>query len=90
MLQVVADLDHEILALELKTLEARMLQDVGDGVRVRHRERARPAGRLLVLLRALEELRDDRLGAVQPLVVELASPDRRCSGALDCETSTTM
>ena len=75
MLQVVADLDRKILALELKALKSRMLQNVGNGVRVRHGEGTRPAGRRVVLLRAVEELLDDRLGAVQPLVVELASPD---------------
>ena len=41
----------------------------------RHRERPGAAGRLVVLLRPLDEPLDDRLRAVQPLVVDPPPPD---------------
>ena len=75
LVEVVADLDREVAALQRDLLEPGKHQLLADGVGARHRERPGAAGRLVGLLRVIEVLVDDLLGAPDPLVVELAPPD---------------
>ncbi len=60
---------------KLNVGEPGVLEDVGDRVCVCHRERPRPAGRLIGLFVSLEVVGDNELGAVEPVVVELSPPD---------------
>ena len=75
VVEVVADLQRQVAALQADLLEAGDLQLLADRVGVGHRERARPAGRLVGLLGVVEVLVDDQLGAAHPIVVLLAPPD---------------
>ena len=72
---VVAHPQRQVAAAQLDRLEAGDRQLLADRVGVRHRERARAAGRLVGLLGVLEVLLDHLLGLPDPAVVELAPPD---------------
>src|SRR6185437_5959784 len=73
-IEVFADRDRDITALKRDVGEARETQDLTRGVGVGHRERTRAARRLVVLVGSLYYALDDRLGAVQPVVVDAPSP----------------
>ena len=81
VVEVVADLQGQVAALQGDLLEAGDLELLADRVGVGHRERPRPAGRLVGLLGVLEVLVDDELGAMHPVVVFLAPPDDRTEPA---------
>ena len=70
-----ADPHRQVAAQQRDVLEAGALQHVAGRVGVGHRERPRPAGRLVVLLGPADDLLHDRLGAVEPVVVLAPAPD---------------
>ena len=75
LVDVAPDQDRAVAALETDVAEARVQEHVARGVGVRHRERAGPAGRLVVLLGPLDDLLHDLLRAVEPPIVDPLAPD---------------
>ena len=76
LVEVAADQDRQVAAAQRRRRRSRRAAGCSlDGVGVGHRERAGAAGRLVVLLGALDDLLDDRLRAVEPVVVDPPAPD---------------
>src|SRR4051794_39884296 len=75
LLDVAADEDRDVAAVQRDVLIAGELEDVAGRVRAGHRERSRATGGLVVLLRPLDDLLGDHLRAVQPVVVLAPAPD---------------
>jgi hypothetical protein len=75
LVDVLADGDRLVAAVKRDVRVAGGLEDGGGGVGVGHRERPWSAGWLVVFLGPGGDLLDDRLGAVDPVVVDSASPD---------------
>jgi hypothetical protein len=67
--------------MQRDVLESRMYEHVGRCVRVGHREQARPARGLVCRVGSGQESLGNPLGAVQPVVVELASPHHHAEAA---------
>ena len=75
LVDVAADRDRQIAAMQRDVGVPGGDQDAARRVGACHRERARPAGRLVVLLGPGHEALDDLLRPVHPVVLDLRAPD---------------